>query len=115
MVDTSSWLQHIGLEDSTMRCRWCPLCYVDSYLCCLPTGIFFMDAAPFRQFLKSKVCATKADLSDAVRGDKGVEFCQWVLGLRDDYRGGKCIGEYIQQRDKRTVNKVPDLRYRVAE
>ena len=53
-----------------------------------------MDAIPFRQFLKSKVYATKEDLSDAVGRDKGVEeFCQLVL--RDHYRGIKSIGDYI--------------------
>ena len=34
---------------------WIPvssLYYVDSYRCCLPTGIFLMDAVPFRQFLR---------------------------------------------------------------
>ena len=94
MVDTSGWLQNIGVEDSTIRFGWCPLWYVDLYLYCSPTGIFFMDAVPFQQFLKSKVCATKQDLSGAVGGDKGVdEFCQWVLDLR--VGGRKSIGDYI--------------------
>ena len=52
IVDTSSWSQHTGVEDSTMRFGWCPLCCVDSYLWCLPTRIFFMDAIAFRQFLR---------------------------------------------------------------
>ena len=42
-----------------------------------------MDAAPFRQFLSSKVYASKEDLSEAVGVDKGADaFCMWVLDLR---------------------------------
>ena len=42
-----------------------------------------MDAAPFRHFLSSKVYASKEDLSEAVRRDKGAdEFCTWVLDIR---------------------------------
>ena len=32
-----------------------------------------MDAAPFRQFLSSKVYASKEDLSEAVGVDKGAD------------------------------------------
>ena len=46
-----------------------------------------MDAAPFRQFLSSKVYAWKEDLSEAVGRDKGAdEFCTWVLDLRFEFR-----------------------------
>ena len=90
----------------------CLVCYV----CCLPTNIFFMAAVRFRQFLKFKVYAAKEDLSYAVGKDKGVDkFCQWVLHLRDDWRGRKSLGDGIQQRDRRTVNAVTDPRYHVAE
>ena len=42
-----------------------------------------MDAAPFRQFLSSKVYASKEDLSKAVGVVKGADaFCTWVLDLR---------------------------------
>ena len=75
-----------------------------------------MDVVLFRQFLKSKVYATKEDLSDALGKDKGVdEFYQWVLDLRDDYRGRKYIGDHIQQRERCTVNTLPDFWYRAAE
>ena len=51
-----------------------------------------MDIVPFRQFLKSKVYATKEDVSDVVGRDKGVdEFGQWVLDLRDNYGGKKSM------------------------
>ena len=55
-----------------------------------------MDAVPFRRFLKSKVYATKEDLS-AIGKDNGVDqICPWALDLRDDYRGRRSIGDYIQ-------------------
>ena len=48
-----------------------------------------MDAAPFRQFLSSKVYASKEDLSEAVGVDKGADaFCTWVLDLRLEWEGG---------------------------
>ena len=46
-----------------------------------------MDAAPFRQFLSSKVYASKDDLSEVVGRDKGAdEFCTWVFDLRFEWR-----------------------------
>ena len=75
-----------------------------------------MDAAPFRQFLSSKVYASKEDLSEAVGRDKGADaFCTWVLDLRLEWRSRRSVGEYIQQRDRRTVNCLPDQWFRVAE
>ena len=75
-----------------------------------------MDAAPFRQFLSSKVYASKEDLFEAVRVDKGADaFCTWVLDLRLEWRSRRSVGEYIQQRDRRTVNCLPDQWFRVAE
>ena len=75
-----------------------------------------MDAAPFRQFLSSKVYASKEDLSEAVGVDKGAAaFCTWVLDLRLEWRSRRSVGEYIQQRDRRTVNCLPDQWFRVAE
>ena len=75
-----------------------------------------MDAAPFRQFLSSKVYASKEDLSEAVGVDKGADaFCTWVLDLRLEWRSRRSVGEYIQQRDRRTVNCLPDQWFRVAE
>ena len=42
-----------------------------------------MDAAPFRQFVNSKVYASKEDLFEAAGRDQGAdEFCTWVLDLR---------------------------------
>ena len=38
-----------------------------------------------------------------------------MLDLREDYRGGKSIGEYVPQRDTRAVDRVPNLWYRVGE
>ena len=59
-----------------------------------------MDAAPFRQFLSSKVYASKEDLSEAVGVDKGADaFCTWVLDLRLEWRSRRSVGEYIQQRE----------------
>ena len=75
-----------------------------------------MDAAPFRQFLSSKVYASKEDLSEAVGVDKGADaFCTWVLDLRLEWRSRRSVGEYIQQRDRRSVNCLPDQWFRVAE
>ena len=75
-----------------------------------------MDAAPFRQFLSSKVYASKEDLSEAVGVHKGADaFCTWVLDLRLEWRSRRSVGEYIQQRDRRTVNCLPDQWFRVAE
>ena len=75
MMDTSSRLQHTEVKNSTIRFGWWPVCGVDSYLCCLPIGIF-------RQLLKSKVYATKLDLSDVVGRDKSVDqFCKRVLDM----------------------------------
>ena len=75
-----------------------------------------MDAAPFRQFLSSKVYASKEDLSEAVGVDKGADaFCTWVLDLRLEWRSRRSVGEYIQQRDRQTVNCLPDQWFRVAE
>ena len=75
-----------------------------------------MDAAPFRQFLSSKVYASKEDLSEAVGRDKGAdEFCMWVLDLRFEWRSRRSVGEDIQQRDMRTVNCLPDPWFCVAE
>ena len=75
-----------------------------------------MDAAPFRQFLSSKVYASKEDLSEAMGVDKGADaFCTWVLDLPLEWRSRRSVGEYIQQRDRRTVNCLPDQWFRVAE
>ena len=75
-----------------------------------------MDAAPFRQFLSSKVYASKEDLCEAVGRDKGAdEFCTWVLDLRFEWRSRRSVGQYIQQRDRRTVNCLPDPWFGVAE
>ena len=75
-----------------------------------------MDAAPFRQFLSLKVCASKEDLSEAVGVDKGADvFCAWVLDLRLEWRRRRSVGEYIQQRDRRTVDCLPDQWFCVAE
>ena len=75
-----------------------------------------MDAAPFRQFHSSKVYASKEDLSEAVGRDKGAdEFCTSVLDLRFEWRSRRFVGEYIQQRDRRAVNCLPDPWFRVAE
>ena len=53
-----------------------------------------MDAAPFRQFLSSKVYASKEDLSNAVGVDKGADaFCTWVLDLRLEWRSRRSVGE----------------------
>ena len=93
-----------------------PLFSLSAYLCCLQTTLLSMDAAPFRQFLSSKVYASKEDLSEAVGRDRGAdEFCTWVLDLRFEWRSRRSVGEYIQQRDKRTVNCLPDQWFRVAE
>ena len=79
-----------------------PLFSLSLYLCCLQTRLLSMDAAPFRQFLSSKVYASKEDLSEAVGRDKGAdEFCTWVLDLRFEWRSRRSVGEYIQQRDSR--------------
>ena len=52
-----------------------------------------MDAAPFRQFLSSKVYASKEDLSEAVGVDKGADaFCTWVLDLRLEWRSRRSVG-----------------------
>ena len=57
------------------------------YLCCLRTRLLSMDAAPFRQFLSSKVYASKEDLSEALGVDEGANaFCTWVLDLRLEWR-----------------------------
>ena len=75
-----------------------------------------MDVATFRQLLSSKVYASKEDLSEAVNRDKGAdEFSTWVLDLRFDWRSRRSVGEYIQQRDMRTVNCLPDPWFRVVE
>ena len=75
-----------------------------------------MDAAPFWRFLSSKVYASNEDLSEVVGRDKGAdEFCTWVLDLRFEWRSRRSVGEYIQQRDRRTVHCLPDPWFRVAE
>ena len=69
------------------------------YLCYLRTRLLSMDPAPFRQFLSSKVYASKEDLSEAVGVDKGAgAFCTWVLDLRFEWRSRRSVGEYIQQK-----------------
>ena len=93
-----------------------PLFSLSLYLCCHQIALLSMDAAPFRQFLISKVYASKEDLSEARGRDKGAdEFCTWVLDLRFEWRSRRSVGEYIQQRDKRTVNCLLDTWFRVAE
>ena len=69
-----------------------------------------MDAVPFRQFLCSKVYASKEELSDVVGRNEGAEdFCQWVLALRDDWRSRRSVGEYIQQRHRRKLRFLPSF------
>ena len=80
-----------------------------------------MDAIPFRQFLRSKVYASKEELSDAAgrccrQADEGTEdFCQWVPARWDDWRSRPSVGEYIQQRDSCKLCFLRELWFRVVE
>ena len=71
-----------------------------------------MDAAPFRQFLSSKVYASKEDLSEAVGRDKGAdEFCTWVLDLRFEWRSRRSSddsGDEVDGPPKRPAKKAKD-------
>ena len=85
------------------------------YHCCIETGVFLMDIVPFRQFLRSKVYASKEELSDTIGRDEGDAFCKWVLDLRDDWRSSRCVGDYIQERDRCKLDFLPGLWCRVIE